>query len=98
MRGRASPPSGPGGNYDGRYVSDYNYVHGAGSLDRCNGLDVKGKYYIYILTPDFPYVPQCWHGKPDQTFLKMVTKPAVSRGADSVFGSQAKKKTGPRPR
>lgn len=85
---RPSPPQGPGGAYDGRYLQDYRYIKGAGALDQCNGLNVKGKYYIYVLTPEFPYIPQCWQGTPEPTFLSQArsgdARPVVRGGDDSA--------------
>ena len=63
---------GPGGIYDGTYITDYHYVKGSGALDACNGMMVKKKYYIYILTEEFPRIPLCWSGTPDESFLKFV--------------------------
>ncbi len=68
-------PSGPGGQYDGTFVEDYEYVQGLGDLDECNGRTAvtpeypKGTYY-YVLTEKFPYVPRCWKGTPDPSFSK----------------------------
>jgi len=71
---RSDPPNGPGGVYDGAYFRDYNYISGAGVLDNCNGVNIKGKYYIYILTPDFLHIPKCWRGVPDPTFFSASSK------------------------
>lgn len=68
---RPAAPNGPGGTYDGRYIADYQYVPGLGVLDRCNGVKVKDKYYIYILPETFPRIPLCWSGRPDQSFLNL---------------------------
>ncbi len=65
---RDDPPNAPGGMHDGAYISDYTYIAGAGALDRCSGLKVKNKYYIYIITPEFPQVPLCWAGQADPSF------------------------------
>ncbi len=68
-------PSGPGGNYDGTFVADYEYVKGAGDLDECNGRFgataefPQGTYY-YVLTDDFPFIPRFFKGTPDQTFSR----------------------------
>ena len=69
---------GPGGNYDGTYVEDYEYVAGSGDLDQCNGIEiVTDDYpdgtYAYILTTDFPYIPRCFTGSPDASFSKQAT-------------------------
>lgn len=66
---------GPGGAYDGRFVQDYTYVKGQGDLDQCNGRFGKlpdypeGTYY-YVLTSGFPFVPRCFMGQPDSSFMK----------------------------
>ena len=60
--------SGPLGNFDGTYTKDYIFVHKSGDLDKCNGLKI-GQDYIYIITTSFPYIPRCWVGKPDASFL-----------------------------
>ncbi|CAN5823789.1 hypothetical protein BH11VER1_BH11VER1_24130 [soil metagenome] len=66
---------GPGGNYDGRFTQDFEYVPGSGDLDESNGRTgvtpefPDGTYY-YCITPDFPCVPRSWHGIPDPSFIK----------------------------
>ena len=67
---RPSGKKGPGGKYDGTYTADYQYKSGSGSLDQCNGVTVSGKYYIYILTEEFPHIPRCWSGEPHLSFAK----------------------------
>lgn len=62
-------PSGPLGVYDGKYTEDFKFVYGSGNLDKCNGINF-GIRYIYIVTKSFPYIPRCWSGTPDQTFLR----------------------------
>ncbi|MDA7687112.1 YHYH protein, partial [Pseudomonadales bacterium] len=65
-------PSGagePGGNYDGTYRDDYEYVQGSGDLDECNGMTVDGVYGYYIIDA-FPYVLGCFKGVPDLSFRK----------------------------
>ncbi|MBI1743853.1 YHYH protein [Candidatus Acetothermia bacterium] len=73
---RPSPPTGPGGAYDGTYVQDYEYVAGLGDLDECNGhFGVtpeypKGIYHYHATvdangTPVFPYILGCYRGIPD---------------------------------
>lgn len=64
-------PSGPGGNYDGSFVQDYEYVPGSGDLDSCNGEKTKEEPgYRYYLTDQFPFVPRCLKGTPDPSFVK----------------------------
>ncbi|MFO1488001.1 MAG: YHYH protein [Verrucomicrobiota bacterium] len=68
-------PSGPGGNYDGTFVADYEFVKGAGDLDECNGRfgptpEFPGGTYYYVLTEDWPFIPRQFHGTPDASFLR----------------------------
>ncbi|MES0879247.1 YHYH protein [Roseibium sp. SCP14] len=69
-------PSGPGGRYDGKFTQDWTYVAGAGDLDQCNGrFAVTPEYpngtYHYVLTDTFPFIPRCWMGSPDRSFLRL---------------------------
>ena len=59
---RGNRPDGPGGLYDGTYVQDYEYVGHNGTLDRCNGGMLNGKY-VYFLTDRFPFYPRCLWGR-----------------------------------
>lgn len=61
-------PSGPGGKYDGRYTQDWEFV-ASGNLDECNGTYLNGRY-IYALTEEFPFIPRCFKGEPDPSFMK----------------------------
>jgi len=66
---------GPGGNYDGRFTADYEFVKGSGDLDECNGRFgvtpefPKGIYHYYI-TEEFPQLPRSWRGTADSSFEK----------------------------
>ena len=66
---------GPGGAYDGKFTQDWEYKVGSGDLDECNGRFAvtpefpKGTY-LYVLTQSFPYIPRCWTGTPDASFLR----------------------------
>ncbi|MGE3806675.1 MAG: YHYH protein, partial [Gemmataceae bacterium] len=67
-------PNGPGGNFDGTFVEDYEYVQGAGDLDECNGrVGVTPEFpdgiYHYYLTEEFPFIPRAFRGTPDRGFL-----------------------------
>jgi len=67
-----SRPSGsgePGGEYDGTYRDDYQYVENYGDLDECNGMTVNGVYGYYI-TDAYPYILSCFKGIPDSSFNK----------------------------
>lgn len=71
LRG-GSRPSGtddPGGNYDGTFVDDYEYVSGSGDLDECNGMMRNGSYGYYV-TDAYPWVLACFKGTPDSSFDK----------------------------
>jgi hypothetical protein len=67
-------PTGPGGIYNGSFVQDYEYVAGLSDLDECNGrFGVTNEYpegtYYYVLTTEFPFVPRCFAGTPDDSFM-----------------------------
>lgn len=75
----------PQGSYDGRFATDYVFDKNAGNLDQCNGTIINNKYYIYILTPTFPYIPRCWSGAPDKSFSKAsAQRPIPVTGPDST--------------
>lgn len=63
----------PCGEYNGRYEQDYKYTEGLGDLDACNGRTgvtpefPNGTYY-YLITADFPLIPRCFSGTPDNSF------------------------------
>jgi hypothetical protein len=66
---------GPGGNFDGKFTADYEFVKGSGDLDECNGRFgvtpefPKGTYY-YCVTEEFPQLGRLWRGTPDSSFFK----------------------------
>lgn len=60
-------PSGPGGKYDGTYVQDWQYVGGSGTLDKCNGGMLNGKF-VYFATDTFPFLPHCLWGNVSRDF------------------------------
>ncbi|WP_428642464.1 YHYH protein [Roseibium sp.] len=69
-------PGGPGGRYNGKFTQDWTYVAGAGDLDQCNGrFAVTPEYphgtYHYVLTDTFPFIPRCWMGSPDRSFMRL---------------------------
>ncbi len=66
---------GPGGNHDGRFTADYEYVSGSGDLDDCNGRfgvtpEYPGGTYYYCITDEFPQLSRQWRGTPDASFFK----------------------------
>ena len=72
---RPGGSSGPGGRYDGTYTRDWQYAQGLGELDRCNGrAGVTPEYpqgtYYYVITTAFPFIPRCWQGEADASFMK----------------------------
>jgi hypothetical protein len=72
---QGSRNGGPGGNYDGSFTADWEYVKGAGDLDECNGgFGVTPQYpagtYFYCVTEEFPFIPRFWRGTPDRSFFK----------------------------
>ncbi|MEM6628372.1 MAG: YHYH protein [Bacteroidota bacterium] len=65
--------SAPSGCYDGTYFQDYEFVEGISLLDACNGRfgptpDAPSGEYYYVITDNFPSVPLCFTGTPDQSF------------------------------
>jgi hypothetical protein len=60
-------PSGPGGQYDGSYNEDWEYVVGSGSLDQCNGGQLNGQF-VYFATDGYPFFPRCLWGKASNDF------------------------------
>lgn len=72
---KGTRPDGPGGTYDGTFLADFEYVSGAGDLDECNGYEGKTPEYpqgtyFYVISKDFPFVPRCFKGYPDPSFMK----------------------------
>lgn len=75
--GRRRPKSdtSPGGNYDGTFVQDWEYVAGLGDLDEHNGRtgvtpEYPGGTYHYVISEAYPFVPRTFHGTPDRSFMK----------------------------
>jgi len=72
---RPAQAGGPGGNYDGRFTEDWEFVKGGGDLDECNGHvaatpDHPEGIYHYHVTREFPFIARMWHGTPDESFGK----------------------------
>ena len=59
----------PGGNYDGTYIQDYEYIEESGDLDECNGMVVNGSYRYYV-TETYPWILGCFKGEIDDSFEK----------------------------
>ena len=59
----------PGGNYDGTYIQDFEYIKDSGDLDECNGMVVNGSYRYYV-TETYPWILGCFRGEIDDSFEK----------------------------
>jgi hypothetical protein len=96
---RPGPPDGPGGNHDGAFTANYEFVKGSGDLDECNGRFgvtpefPQGTYY-YCLTEEFPFASRLWRGTPDPSFLKRGGGPGGAGGPPGK-GKDGKKKGPP---
>ena len=66
-----------GGEYDGTYTQDFEYVEGLGDLDDCNGIKLS-KEYVYFMTDEFQYAPRCLHGIPDESFERNPGAPGAT--------------------
>ena len=71
---------GPGGQPDGAFINDYEYVPKLGDLDECNGrFCVTPEYrqgtYAYFLTDQWPVIPRYWKGTPDSSFASRLGPP-----------------------
>lgn len=89
-------PDGPGGTYDGTFEEDWEYVAGVGTLDQCNGMygsttEFPDGTYLYFLTDMYPYVPRCFVGTPDASF---VNGPGGQQGAPAG-GAGGQQQVGP---
>lgn len=65
----------PGGQYDGTFVADYEFMAGSGDLDECNGRfgvtpDFPNGIYAYFLTEGWPVIPRCYRGTPSEDFIR----------------------------
>jgi hypothetical protein len=85
---KGTRPAGPGGNYDGKFTADYEYVPGSGDLDECNGRwgvtpeSPQGTYY-YCITTEFPQLARQWRGTPNETFFKRGPGPGGPGGPNN---------------
>ena len=66
---RPSGENGPGGEYDGAFIQDYEFVEGLGTLDQCNGRfcvtpEFPEGTYAYFFSQDWPVVPRAFQGVP----------------------------------
>ena len=96
---RPAQDGGPGGNHDGRFTQDFEFVKGSGDLDENNGRsgvtpEYPGGTYYYCVTPEFPFVPRGWHGTPDQSFARRGPPPGGGPGRRGGPGAQRGKGKG----
>ncbi|TWU01935.1 YHYH protein [Neorhodopirellula pilleata] len=73
-KGKRPGGDAPGGEYDGTFVRDYEYVEGSGDLDQCNGrFTVTPEFpegtYAYFMTEQWPVVPRFYRGTPSPDFM-----------------------------
>lgn len=100
---RPGGSSGPGGNYDGAYTEDFEFVHGLGDLDEANGRrGVTPEYpsgtYYYVATESFPFLPRMFKGTPDESFSRHRTGfPRSDQGPRQNRPRQGPPVTGERP-
>ena len=77
----------PGGDYDGTFTIDYEYVENSGDLDECGGRFgvtpefTEGTYY-YVLTEDYPFIPRMFKGEPDPSFERRRHRRRPSENSD----------------
>jgi len=80
---RPGAPDGPGGEYNGLYTPDYEYIADSGDLDWLNGRygatdEYPDGVYQYFVTDAFPYVPRYFLGAPNESFSKRNENHAAS--------------------
>lgn len=96
------PANSPGGDYDGTFTADYEFVTGSGDLDECNGrFGVTPEFpegtYHYFITESFPYLSRVWRGTPDDSFQKKGGPPGGGRGGPPGRGRRGGPGFGPPP-
>jgi len=84
-------PSAPGGEYDGTYNEDWQYVKSSGDLDQCNGAFVEGKY-SYFATDNYPFFPRCLYGKISADFI-IKREPGQQQGNNRNQGSDNQRRS-----
>lgn len=95
--------SGPGGTYDGTFTQDWSYAAGSGTLDECNGrVGVTDEYpegtYYYVITDEFPFIPRCFVGTPDNSFSFQNARSDAGQSAGTQSGSVMPSQRPNRPR
>lgn len=83
-------PSAPGGSYDGAYNQDWEYIAGSGTLDKCNGATVNGKY-VYFATDTYPFFPRCAYGSVSSDFSGPRDR-ANAQGANQQDGKRGERR------
>jgi hypothetical protein len=84
---RPSGSDSPGGDYDGTFTIDYEYVDSSGDLDECGGRFgvtpefTEGTYY-YVLTENYPFIPRMFKGEPDPSFERLRHRRRPSETSD----------------
>lgn len=99
---RPAQEGGPGGNYDGRFTEDFEYVAASGDLDENNGrFGVTPEFpegtYHYSITSEFPFFARAWHGVPDPSFEKRGPGPGGRRGPGFGTPPGGPRRGGPPP-
>ncbi len=61
IRSNGLPDHSSGWNLDGTYNRDFEFVHGYGNLDECNGARVDGTDH-HFATDTYPFFPRCLFG------------------------------------
>ncbi len=66
---RPAGNEGPGGEYDGAFYRDYEFVQGNGTLDECNARfcvtpEFPEGTYAYFLTTEWPVIPRNFRATP----------------------------------
>lgn len=92
---RPSGDEGPGGEYDGAFSRDYEYVENSGTLDECNGRfcitpEFPEGTYAYFLTNHWPVVPRSFRGTP----VELRAVGGGERGGKGGKGGKGKGKGG----
>ena len=93
---------GPGGNYDGKFTADYEYVADSGDLDEGNGhFGVTPEFpqgtYYYCITEEFPQLARSWRGTPDQSFMKRGPGPGGPGGSRGGGPDRGQRRLGAPP-
>lgn len=82
----------PGGEHDGTFVQDWEYVQDLGNLDEHHGQHgVTPEYpdgtYYYLITAEYPFIPRSLYGTPDRSFAPKRT----GLGPGTEGGEQAER-------